>query len=66
MKTKIILLTSFIFLLTSYVFSQDGTLDTSFDTDGKVITDFSQGNNYAEIQILPLTVVKPSTSATFS
>ena len=55
MKTKIILLTSFIFLLTffvspltSLVFAQDGTLDTSFDTDGKVITDFSQANNYAE------------------
>ncbi len=43
MKTKIFFI-SFILLFTSYVFAQDGSLDTSFDTDGKVITDFSQGN----------------------
>ena len=45
MKKTIIFLTSFFLLFTSFVFSQDGSLDTSFDTDGKVTTDINLDND---------------------
>ncbi len=48
MKTTIIFLTAFLLFCASLVFPQDGSLDTSFDTDGKVTTDFSQGNNSSD------------------
>jgi uncharacterized delta-60 repeat protein len=50
MKTKLLLLAILLFSLFS--FSQPGSLDTSFDLDGKKVISFSNQNDYGEFVLI--------------